>query len=353
MRHFRLNRCSYTPNLTSLTNQVNRSERLRKWGSVGVPPGVPRIPRLEAKGIAILHESPKVILAGRSRCNNFDSNQYMLINKATKRCLLVDASDDWPDDWAAFIGASDLTLTHVFLTHCHIDNIINLNAFLTICGSRQKQRVQVDSQDNDNREDDNGSDEIGVMWCPAEECWVQNFKRSCERYGRFEEMHQVLPMMCRSLYTPQHLVDPVIAGFSRRNARHLRRNDVLLSAATNRATSFIDFGNGVLLYYIFSPGHSPGHMMLHIPTERILFSGDLLFFNKVGRVDLPWATGVRLAESLRLLEALPDNTVVVPGHGRMTTLGRERRENEALQQCYQRQEIGKQEVSVGFNEGYL
>ncbi|KAG8347401.1 metallo-beta-lactamase-like protein [Trypanosoma vivax] len=365
MRSCRTVRCSYTPNLTSLTNQVNRSERLRKWGSAGTPPGMPRIPRLEMKSITVLHESPKIILAGRSRCNSFDSNQYMLVNRSTKRCMLIDAADDWPDDWAAFISSSHLTLTHVFITHCHVDNIINLNAFLGICG-RQQQRDRgryANAQDkyraNNEREVEgsgDGTDQIGIMWCPAETCWVQNFGRACERYRRYEEMHQVLPMMRRNLYTSRHLMIPGSGSdCSSGNAagHHFRGNDVLLSTATNRATSFIDFGDGVLLYYIFSPGHSPGHMMLHIPTERLLFSGDLLFYNKVGRVDLPWGTGVRLAESLRLLEALPDNTVVVPGHGRLTTLGRERRENKALQQCYQRQEIGQQQVAIGFNEGYL
>ncbi|RNE98257.1 metallo-beta-lactamase-like protein [Trypanosoma rangeli] len=362
MRRTLRQRCGHGPNLTSLTNQANRSERLRKWGSVGTPPGVPRIPRLEAKSIAILHESPKVMLAGRNHCNNFDSNQYMLINRATKHCMLIDAADDWPDDWAAFIASSSLTLTHIFLTHCHIDNIINLNAFLSICGRQQQQRRRRQQAGDDEGEVDleqtesDGSEAIALMWCPAEECWVQNFGRACERYCRFEEMHVTLPMMQRNLYTPQQMKDAVRSGFfDPRTAGHgfFRRKDILLSTATNRASSFMDFGDGVLLYYIFSPGHSPGHMMLHVPTEKLLFTGDLLFYNKVGRVDLPWATGTRLAESLRLFEAMPDNTVVLPGHGRMTTLGRERCENKALQQCYQRQDIGKQEVSIGFNGGYL
>ncbi|KEG09551.1 putative metallo-beta-lactamase-like protein [Trypanosoma grayi] len=345
--------CAYTPNLTSLTNQANRNERLRKWGSAGTPPGIPRIARLESKPIAVLHESPKVILAGRSRCNNFLSNQYLLISKATKRCMLIDAADDWPDDWATFIASSSLMLTHIFLTHCHIDNIINLNAFLSICGREQQKREAASRSPGEDAAGIDGSERIGIMWCPAEECWVQNFGRACERYCRFEEMQAVLPMMRRTLYTPRHQTDPIVSGFSRSSSSHFRREDVLLSTATNRATSFIDFGDGVLLYYIFSPGHSPGHMMLHVPTEKLLFTGDLLFYNTVGRVDLPWATGTRLAESLRLFENMPDNTVVLPGHGRMTTLGRERRENKALQHCYQRHDIGQQEVSIGFNEGYL
>ena len=96
-----------------------------------------------------------------------------------------------------------------------------------------------------------------------------------------------------------------------------------------------------------------GHTMLHIPQEKLLFSGDLLFHNAVGRVDLPWANGEQLAQSLRMLEDFPDNTVVLPGHGKMTTMGKERRENRALQRVYEMMKVGRQVPSVGHNIGYL
>jgi hydroxyacylglutathione hydrolase len=70
------------------------------------------------------------------------------------------------------------------------------------------------------------------------------------------------------------------------------------------------------------PGHSPGH--LAFSADGHLFSGDVLFAGSVGRTDLPLADWGTLVESLRaLVERLPPETVVCPGHGPETTLGAE------------------------------
>jgi glyoxylase-like metal-dependent hydrolase (beta-lactamase superfamily II) len=94
-------------------------------------------------------------------------------------------------------------------------------------------------------------------------------------------------------------------------------------------------------------------MMLSAPHEKLLFTGDLLYFDGIGRVDIPYGCGSLLGQSLRLLEDFPDNTVLFPGHGRLTTMGRERRANPGLRRLYELLSVGKQEPSVGFNDGYL
>jgi hydroxyacylglutathione hydrolase len=82
---------------------------------------------------------------------------------------------------------------------------------------------------------------------------------------------------------------------------------------------------------IFTPGHSPGHLTFSIPAEGVVFSGDVLFQGSVGRVDLPFGDGPTLMRSISaLLEALPDETVVHPGHMGTTTLGAERATNPFL-----------------------
>jgi glyoxylase-like metal-dependent hydrolase (beta-lactamase superfamily II) len=84
---------------------------------------------------------------------------------------------------------------------------------------------------------------------------------------------------------------------------------------------------------IFTPGHSPGHVSYSIPSERVLFSGDVLFEGSVGRVDLPGGDWPTLARSIAtLLDALPDDTRVCPGHMGLTTLGRERATNPFLRE---------------------
>ena len=77
------------------------------------------------------------------------------------------------------------------------------------------------------------------------------------------------------------------------------------------------------------PGHSPAHLAYH--ADGHLFSGDVLFAGSVGRVDLPGADWGTLLESIRsLVDGLPPETVVHPGHGPETTLGAELARNPFL-----------------------
>jgi glyoxylase-like metal-dependent hydrolase (beta-lactamase superfamily II) len=83
----------------------------------------------------------------------------------------------------------------------------------------------------------------------------------------------------------------------------------------------------------FVPGHSPGHVAYSIPDEQALFSGDVLFQGSVGRTDLPGGDWPTLAASIqKLLDALPAETSVFPGHMGLTTLGREARTNPFLRE---------------------
>src|SRR4051794_10105022 len=90
---------------------------------------------------------------------------------------------------------------------------------------------------------------------------------------------------------------------------------------------------GFAIDVLFTPGHSPGHVTYSIPAEQAIFSGDVLFEGSVGRVDLPGGDGPTLMQSLAtLVETLPDETAVYPGHMGNTTIGRERATNPFLAQ---------------------
>lgn len=84
------------------------------------------------------------------------------------------------------------------------------------------------------------------------------------------------------------------------------------------------------LKVIETPGHTPGGVCYYFPGEKLLLSGDTLFAGSVGRTDLPGGDMPTLMESLRKLAALPDDTVVIPGHGPRTTIGEENRANPYL-----------------------
>ena len=86
---------------------------------------------------------------------------------------------------------------------------------------------------------------------------------------------------------------------------------------------------GIVFDVVDVPGHSSGHVAFHHGGH--LFSGDLLFADSVGRVDLPGGDWATLLDSVRALrDRFPEDTVVHPGHGPATTLGRELRANPFL-----------------------
>lgn len=71
---------------------------------------------------------------------------------------------------------------------------------------------------------------------------------------------------------------------------------------------------------IHSPGHTPGSICLYNEEEGILFSGDTIFKNGYGRTDFPGGDQQTLFNSIRKLLQLPDETIVLPGHGPSTTI---------------------------------
>jgi glyoxylase-like metal-dependent hydrolase (beta-lactamase superfamily II) len=91
---------------------------------------------------------------------------------------------------------------------------------------------------------------------------------------------------------------------------------------------------GLSLGVRHAPGHTLGSVVFTAETadEPLLFSGDLLFAGSIGRTDLPGGSYPAILDSLaRVVLPLDDATVVLPGHGPQTTVGRERAGNPYLQ----------------------
>lgn len=85
------------------------------------------------------------------------------------------------------------------------------------------------------------------------------------------------------------------------------------------------------LLVLHTPGHTQGSISLWIPAEEKLVAGDTLFRDSIGRTDLPGGDGRQILRSIHdKLLPLPEQTVVIPGHGAKTTIGREKRENHFL-----------------------
>ncbi len=92
---------------------------------------------------------------------------------------------------------------------------------------------------------------------------------------------------------------------------------------------FIDGGK---LNVLFTPGHSPASICLYNAEDGWLIGGDVLFYESIGRTDLPGGNYETLINSIKTqLFTLPDNTIVYPGHGVQTTIGYEKMFNPFLQ----------------------
>jgi hydroxyacylglutathione hydrolase len=88
---------------------------------------------------------------------------------------------------------------------------------------------------------------------------------------------------------------------------------------------------GVVAEVLHTPGHTEGSICLYFAAEKRLIAGDTLFAGSIGRTDLPGGSYKKIIESLKgPVLALPDETLVVPGHGPLTTIGEERDSNPFL-----------------------
>lgn len=89
----------------------------------------------------------------------------------------------------------------------------------------------------------------------------------------------------------------------------------------------IRIGNETL-EVLFTPGHSPGHVVFYSHEHKFLIGGDVLFQGSIGRTDLPGGDFATLEESIKTqLYTLPGDVIVYPGHGDSTTIGEEMKTN--------------------------
>jgi hydroxyacylglutathione hydrolase len=88
----------------------------------------------------------------------------------------------------------------------------------------------------------------------------------------------------------------------------------------------------IKLDVLHTPGHTPGGISLYSKTNGIVFVGDTLFADSVGRTDMPGGSSTKLIKSIKeKLCLLPDETIVYPGHGPQTTIAQEKASNPFLQ----------------------
>jgi hydroxyacylglutathione hydrolase len=194
-------------------------------------------------------------------------NTFLINREGSDRALMVDPGDDAPQLLAA-VEEQGLTVEAILLTHTHFDHIGAVAPVARATGA---------------------------------EVWVPELEK------------EVLADI--NAYVPW----PDFGPFENYDAEHTLAGGEHLDLA----------GFGIDVY--FTPGHSPGHVTFSMPDEGAIFSGDVLFQQSVGRTDLPGGDWPTLFRSIQqLIETLPEDTRVHPGHMGLTTLGAERATNPFL-----------------------
>jgi len=202
--------------------------------------------------------------------NPYQENTYLIFDDS-KEAVVID-----PGNYEAyeneliskFIDENKLQLKKIILTHCHIDHCLG-NKYLN------------------------------------------------EKYGA----ELLIPFDERDLYKN---VENIATLFGFANYSHLDENEYL------KEKDKIEFGD-IKLDVLFLPGHSPGHLAFYFKNDNVCFSGDVLFYNSIGRTDLPGGDHDTLINSIKnKLFLLNPNTIIYPGHGQKTILKNEMKDNPFL-----------------------
>ncbi len=194
-------------------------------------------------------------------------NCSILGDEATHEAIVVDPGDDIPRILAA-LARHALRVKQIVVTHAHIDHIAGAKRLKEITGA---------------------------------------------------------PVLYNQLDLPLVLMMDVQAGWLNVETPEVAEPDGNL---TDGDSLHLGATDATILH---TPGHTQGSLCLYVPSESLLLAGDTLFAGSVGRTDLPGGDSEQLLRSIHsTLLTLPDETLVVPGHGASTSIGRERQSNPWL-----------------------
>ena len=205
--------------------------------------------------------------------NHFEVNCYLIVDETTRECAIVDPAAEASFEDAELIqeiATEELTVTHILLTHAHVDHIAGL-------------------------------------------------RQCCEHYNLPVTMHRD----GRKLLSQAEAWGSMM-GFAIDNMGDLKVQEIDDGQTLNIG--------GIEVECRLVPGHCPGSMCFVVPQEKAVFTGDALFHFSIGRTDLPGGDYPTLIERLKTrILTLPDDYRVLPGHGIESQIGKERKYNSFLQ----------------------
>ena len=204
--------------------------------------------------------------------NHFEVNCYLIIDSGSKQCAIVDPACEASFEDAQltqYIEQEQLQVTHILLTHAHVDHIAGL-------------------------------------------------RQVCEHYKLPVTMHAE----GRKLLKQAEAYGSVM-GFAVDNMGDLEVQEI-------EDDEILHIGD-IEVECRYVPGHCPGSMCFVVPSEKAVITGDALFHFSIGRTDLPGGDYPTLIEKLKTrILTLPDDYRVLPGHGIASQIGKEKKYNSFL-----------------------
>ncbi|MEV4224183.1 MULTISPECIES: MBL fold metallo-hydrolase [unclassified Nonomuraea] len=206
----------------------------------------------------------------------FQTNCYAVAPAAGEECVIIDPGQDATEGVEELLREHRLKPVAVLLTHGHLDHVWSV---APVCGARD---------------------------VPA---WIHPEDR--------------------------HLLSDPAAGWSPTSA------SLFGGITLSEPDDVRELSDGAVLELAgmeftvdHTPGHTRGSVSFRLPADEIMFAGDLLFAGSIGRTDLPGGDYPTILRSLAAkCLTLPDDTVVLPGHGPQTTIGHERATNPYLKEA--------------------
>jgi glyoxylase-like metal-dependent hydrolase (beta-lactamase superfamily II) len=201
----------------------------------------------------------------------FETNAYLIVSDDGKTCGVVDAPKGAGAALLSEIKTRGLKLTHLLITHGHWDHMCEAHLFAAA-------GAQVIAHRDDQQ-------------------LIENIEAYKDRY------QSMIPWLTDDDFC------------SVKVDRWVTEGDTLAACGFNFEIRHV-------------PGHCPGSILFFAAQEKLAFTGDAIFAGSVGRTDLPNGNWNQLLEAIRQrIYTLPDETVLLPGHGGQTTVGREKKTN--------------------------
>ena len=204
--------------------------------------------------------------------NHFEVNCYLIIDEVSHQCAIVDpaAEASYEDSQLVdYITQSSLQVTHILLTHAHVDHIAGL-------------------------------------------------RQCCEHFGLPVTMHAEGRKLLGQAEAYGALMGFAVDNMNDLTLQEINDNDLLHIGQLEVECRYV-------------PGHCPGSICYVIPADKAVITGDALFHFSIGRTDLPGGDYPTLIEKInRRIMTLPDDYSVLPGHGIASQIGKERKYNSFL-----------------------